>query len=67
MPQSDTEPDDVRTVYVVYVRADKVICPHCEEDVDGWGGGDPRGSAIEKCDACGGLLRVAVDAEVRLV
>lgn len=59
--------DGIKTVSTVYARAEKVICPHCEADVEGWHG-DPRGSStVQECDDCKGKFRVDSDAEVMLV
>lgn len=49
---------------IVYARAQHVLCPHCEEEVDGWYG-DPRGKETE-CDHCEKKFKVAEDAEVKL-
>jgi len=55
---------DIPLVTIVYARADKVICPHCQADVDGWIN-DPRGLSSE-CDECGKAFRVHPDATVIL-
>lgn len=62
--------DEIRNVTRVYARVEKVICPHCDADIEGAWFGDPRGGSVETCDGpdgCGGLFRVDSDAEVRLV
>lgn len=62
------ETTETRVVNTVYARVEKVICPHCECDVGGWVGLDPRlRSNVHECDECDGKFRIASDAEVRLV
>lgn len=50
---------------VIYARAQRVECPHCDAEVDGWFG-DPRGTETT-CDECGKPFKIAASADVRLV
>ena len=56
--------EEIKEAQVVYVRADYVRCPHCEEKQDGWLR-DPRDTEAT-CDDCGKQFRIAADAEVRM-
>ncbi len=49
---------------IVYARAEYVICPHCDAEVDGWYN-DPRGVET-KCDECGKAFAVDANAQVRM-
>lgn len=46
----------------VIAKIVKVACPHCGEEIDGWGS-DPRGTK-DKCDYCGKKYKIASDAKV---
>ena len=46
----------METVHKIIVQMKTLHCPYCDADVDGWVGGDPRGS-VETCDECDENLR----------
>lgn len=52
------------TANTIYARADHVICPHCQGEVEGWQC-DPKGLATT-CDHCDKEFRVHPDADVEL-
>lgn len=56
--------ESLKEATVIYAEADYVICPHCDERVDGWYG-NPRGEETTY-DACGEPFKVSAHADVEL-
>ena len=51
-------------VNTIYVKVKHVVCPHCNEYVNGWIC-DPSGEEVV-CDFCDKPFKVAIDAKIVL-